>query len=105
MPAIIEAAMASPSSPECRFSPGVMAPVVDRSRCEGKADCVEVCPVQVFEVRRIDDDDFARLGMLAKLKVMAHGRKSAYTPRASVCEGCGKCVEACPEKAIKLAKT
>ena len=96
--------MASSSSADCRFPPGEIAPVVDRSRCEGKADCVDVCPVDVFEVRRIDDDDFAGLGMLAKLKVMAHGRKSAYTPRASVCEGCGKCVEACPEKAIKLAK-
>ena len=96
--------MASPSLTECRFPPGELAPVVDRSRCEGKADCVDVCPTHVFEVRRIDDADFAALGMLAKLKVMAHGRKSAYTPRASACEGCGKCVEACPEKAIKLAK-
>lgn len=104
MGAVIEGVMASPGSTECRFPPGVMAPVVDRSRCEGKADCVDVCPVHVFEVRRIDDADFARLGMLAKLKVMAHGRKSAYTPRISACEGCGKCVEACPEKAVKLAK-
>ena len=37
---------------------------VDRSRCEGKGDCVEVCPYDVFEVRRIADSDFARLGLL-----------------------------------------
>jgi 4Fe-4S ferredoxin len=104
--------MASPSAvtpgpripADCRAAPGEFAPVVDRSRCEGKAACVEVCPVQVFEVRRIDDADFAALGLLAKLKSVAHGRKTAYTPRASVCEACGKCVEACPERAIKLAR-
>jgi ferredoxin len=61
--AIIGKMMASPTSSECRFPPGVMAPVVDRSRCEGKADCVDVCPVRVFEVRRIDDADFACLGV------------------------------------------
>jgi NAD-dependent dihydropyrimidine dehydrogenase PreA subunit len=92
------------ASAECRARPGEFMPVVDRAKCEGKAECVEVCPVQVFEVRRMDDQDFAQLGMVAKLKSIAHGRKTAYTPRASVCESCGKCVAACPEKAIKLAR-
>jgi NAD-dependent dihydropyrimidine dehydrogenase PreA subunit len=78
--------------------------LIDRSRCEGKADCIRVCPVNVFEVGRITDEDFAQLGVLAKLKSIAHGRKTAYTPRASACEACGKCVESCPEKAIKLAR-
>lgn len=95
--------MALPAA-ECRSPAGAFAPVVDRARCEGKAECVDVCPVGVFEVRRMDDGDFAKLGMLAKLKSIAHGRKTAYTPRASACEACGKCVEACPEKAIKLAR-
>ena len=94
----------SASPTECKSEPGELAPVIDRSRCEGKADCVRVCPVNVFEVRRIEDADFAQLGMLGKLKSIAHGRKTAYTPRASACEACGKCVEACPEKAIKLAR-
>ena len=58
-------------------------PVVNRSRCEGKKDCVAVCPFGVFEVRRIDAADFARLGLLAKLKSLAHGRQTAYTPNAS----------------------
>jgi 4Fe-4S ferredoxin len=89
---------------ECRAQPGEFAPLVDRSRCEGKSDCVRVCPYDVFEVRRMDDADFGRLGMFAKLKSMAHGRKTAYTPRASACQACGKCVSACPEKAIKLAR-
>jgi NAD-dependent dihydropyrimidine dehydrogenase PreA subunit len=89
---------------ECRSTPGELRPVVDRGRCEGKADCVAVCPYDVFEVGRITDDDFAKLGVFGKLKSVAHGRKTAYTPRASACQACGKCVEACPEKAIKLAR-
>jgi 4Fe-4S ferredoxin len=92
------------STNECRSQPGEMVPVIDRSRCEGKADCVRVCPYDVFEVRRIEDADFAKLGVLAKLKSVAHGRKTAYTPLASACQACGKCVTACPEKAIKLSR-
>jgi NAD-dependent dihydropyrimidine dehydrogenase PreA subunit len=96
--------MAASASTECRAEPGVFEPVIDRAKCEGKAECVVVCPFQVFEVRRIDDADFAGLGVLAKLKSVAHGRKTAYTPRAAACQACGKCVAACPEKAIKLSR-
>ncbi len=91
-------------SAECRAAPGELVPLVDRSRCEGKADCVRVCPFHVFEVRRMEPWDFARLGPLAKLKSIAHGRKTAYTPAAAACEACGKCVAACPERAIKLVR-
>jgi NAD-dependent dihydropyrimidine dehydrogenase PreA subunit len=86
----------------CKAAPGEFVPVVDRSKCEGKADCVAVCPYDVFEVGRISESDFASLGLLAKLKVMAHGRKTALVPRASACQACGLCVVACPEKAITL---
>jgi 4Fe-4S ferredoxin len=90
---------------DCRAAPGEFTPRVDRAKCEGKSECVEVCPFDVFEVRRIADADFAGLGVLAKLRSLAHGRKTAYTPRASDCQACGKCVAACPEKAIKLVRT
>jgi len=79
-------------------------PTIDRAKCEGKADCVAVCPYGVFEVGRIADDEFAQLGLLAKLKSVAHGRKTAHTPRADACHACGLCVVACPEKAITLAR-
>jgi NAD-dependent dihydropyrimidine dehydrogenase PreA subunit len=79
-------------------------PVVDRSACEGKRDCVEVCPYDVFEVRRIDDPDFKRLGFRAQMKVRFHGMQSAYTPRADACKACGLCVVACPEDAITLVR-
>jgi|SRR5215831_1605532 len=88
----------------CRAEPGVFRPVIDRARCEGKRDCVEVCPHGVFEVRRIDDADFARLSILARLKSRAHGRQTAYTPAAEQCRACGLCVVSCPEKAISLVR-
>jgi NAD-dependent dihydropyrimidine dehydrogenase PreA subunit len=88
----------------CRAEPGRFEPVIDRSRCEGKADCVAVCPYGVFEVRRMDDDDFRELPLLGKLKSLAHRRRTAYTPGADACQACGLCVVACPEKAIALVR-
>lgn len=88
----------------CKAPPGTYLPVVDRSRCEGKNDCVEVCPYEVFEVRRIDDADFEKLSFFGKLKSRAHGRLTAYTPQESACQACGLCVVACPEKAITLRR-
>jgi len=99
-------AAAHPDRPgeECRAAPGRWRPVVARARCEGKRDCVAVCPHDVFEVRRMDDADFAALGFFAKLKSRAHGRQTAYTVAADACQACGLCVVACPEKAITLER-
>ncbi len=81
-----------------------MVPIVDRGRCEGKKDCVQVCPYSVFEVRRMNDADFEALGFFQKLRSVVHGRMTAYTPRAADCRACGLCVTACPEKAIRLGR-
>ena len=99
-------AAADPDRPgaKCRAEPGAWRPVVDHARCEGKRDCVQVCPYGVFEVRRIDDADFARLGLLAKLKSVAHRRQTAYAVGADACRACGLCVVACPEDAITLTR-
>lgn len=106
-PAKVKRAAAHPDRPgeDCKAAPGAFHPVVDRNRCEGKRDCEAVCPYDVFEVGRITDADFASLGMLGKLKSLAHGRKTAYTPRSSACQACGLCVVACPEHAIRLEKS
>jgi NAD-dependent dihydropyrimidine dehydrogenase PreA subunit len=90
-----------PSSSECK-EPGRLVPVVDRSRCEGKRDCVEVCPYHVFDVRKLTDAERGRLGLLTRIKVFVHGGRQAFATRAQDCHACGRCVSACPEKAIKL---
>lgn len=99
-------AAAHPDRPgeECNAAPGSWRPVVDRKRCEGKKDCVDVCPYDVFEVRRIDDREYRALPLLARLKLRVHGLQTSYTPRAAECHACGLCVVACPEKAITLAR-
>jgi NAD-dependent dihydropyrimidine dehydrogenase PreA subunit len=93
-----------PKAVTCKQEPEVYLPKIDRSRCEGKRDCVDVCPYDVFEVRRIDDSDFAALSFLGKLKSRVHGKLTAYTPKATDCRACGLCVSACPEKAIRLER-
>jgi NAD-dependent dihydropyrimidine dehydrogenase PreA subunit len=99
-------AAAQPDRPgeECKAAPGSWRPVVDRNACEGKRDCVEVCPYDVFEVRTMDDADYRRLSWMGTLKSMAHRWQTAYTPRAAQCHACGLCVVACPEKAIVLQR-
>ncbi|WP_133650429.1 4Fe-4S dicluster domain-containing protein [Paraburkholderia flava] len=88
----------------CKQPAGVIVPVVNLKRCEGKGDCAEVCPENVFEIRRIDDTDYQQLGAFDRFKIRVHGMKVAYTPNADACRSCGLCVTACPERAITLAR-
>lgn len=88
----------------CKQPAGVIAPIVDLRRCEGKGDCVRVCPENVFRIDRIADADYQALGMLHKLKQRVHGMQVAYTPNAEACRSCGLCVSACPERAITLGR-
>jgi NAD-dependent dihydropyrimidine dehydrogenase PreA subunit len=81
---------------------GRLFPVIDASRCEGKEDCVRVCPYDVFEVRKLTDQERGALGLLARLKVFVHGGKQGFVTRPGDCHACGECVKACPEQAIKL---
>ena len=61
---------------ECRGEPGKVAPVVDRNRCEGKEDCVRVCPYDVFEIRGARPGR-ARLALAAGPDQSLGARKSA----------------------------
>jgi NAD-dependent dihydropyrimidine dehydrogenase PreA subunit len=89
---------------DCKHEAGVFAPVIDRNRCEAKADCVRVCPYDVFEIAPLSAADKRALSLVGKLKAWAHGGKQAFAVRADACHGCGLCVEACPEDAIRLAQ-
>ena len=85
-------------------SAGVFYPLVDRARCEGKAECVSVCPFDVFQVAKISTADFQALSFLGRLKSRVHGGRTAYTPNAELCQACSLCVKSCPEQAISLAR-
>ncbi len=56
---------------------------VDKNKCEGCEECVDVCPVEVFEM--IDD-------------------KSSPV-NADECLGCESCVEVCEPNAITVEET
>jgi 4Fe-4S ferredoxin len=92
------------SSTDCRQPPGRIAPVVDFGKCEGKGDCVRVCPEDVFQLRRIDAADYAAQPLLNRFKLRIHGMQVAYTPNSDACRSCGLCISACPEHAITLRR-
>ncbi len=99
-------AAADPRRPgeKCRAEPGTWTPRIDRNKCEGKKDCVEVCPYSVFELGTLTPEEFDGLTTLGRLKARRHELRTSRTPRAQACQGCGLCVVACPEDAISLVR-
>jgi len=89
----------------CRLEPGVLVPVIDRNRCEGAGDCVAVCPVSVFSLIVLRQEQRGSLSLKGRIKGLVHGWRQADTPNAIACEACGLCVQACPEKAIRLQRS
>jgi 4Fe-4S ferredoxin len=87
---------------DCREVAGKLAPVVDRNRCEGSADCVRVCPFNVFEIRKLTPQERSQLSFVGKIKAWAHGGNQAEVARAADCHACRRCIDACPEHALEL---
>lgn len=83
---------------------GVLVPVIDRNKCEGKADCVRVCPYDVFEIGTLDAEQRRALSFGGRVKGFFHRYRQAFAVKADACHACGECVKACPEHAITLAR-
>lgn len=94
-----------PGARNCKYPAGIMVPVVDRNRCEGKAQCVKVCPTNVFAVGTLPHSERRNLKLSGRIKGFVHRWQQALLINPSACEGCGKCVAACPEQAITLTRT
>jgi NAD-dependent dihydropyrimidine dehydrogenase PreA subunit len=96
--------MTTSAGTDCKHDAGAFAPVINRERCEGKEDCVRVCPYDVFEIRKLSDDDRRRLSMKSRFKMWFHRNRQAFAVNANQCHACGLCVAACPEQAIRLER-
>jgi NAD-dependent dihydropyrimidine dehydrogenase PreA subunit len=81
-----------------------MIPVINRNKCEGKADCVAVCPVKVFAVQTLPKEQRVNVSLIGKMKGYAHKWQQAVLVLPDACEGCGLCVRSCPESAITLTR-
>lgn len=55
-------------------------PIVDQDKCTGCEECVDICPVEVFEM--VDD--------------------KSEPVNAEECMGCESCVESCEAEAITI---
>ena len=72
--------------------------VVDALRCEGKKSCAQLCPEGVFRMERAP----RTLPLLVRIKVAVHGGRQAIVVNEAACTACMKCVDACPERAIRV---
>ena len=51
-------------SVDCKQERGVFMPIVNREKCEGKAECVAVCPYNVFEMGIVPPQERATLSFV-----------------------------------------
>jgi len=90
--------------PKREQEPGLFIPVIDRNRCEGKADCVPVCPYDVLVMDVLPKKERDGLTSKGKLKGFFHRWQQVFVAKGTACTACGLCVRSCPEKAITLRR-
>jgi NAD-dependent dihydropyrimidine dehydrogenase PreA subunit len=71
---------------------------VDPMRCEGKKTCAQICPAGVFRMEKAPTS----LPVMVLVKVFVHGGRQAVVANEAACTACMKCVDACPERAIRV---
>ena len=77
---------------------------VNHNACDGCGSCVEVCPMGVFEMIRISEEERKNLSFPGKLKVRIKGTTKSSVAYPEACITCGKCATMCHERAIKVNK-
>ena len=87
---------------QCEPEAGRLIPIIDRNRCDGKQDCVAVCPFDVFAMHRLTALDLAMFSVSPRKAHKLVSKWQAFTVRAEACHACNLCVVACPEDAIRL---
>jgi 4Fe-4S ferredoxin len=90
--------------PATKEASGKFRPVINRNKCEGRADCVDVCPYQVFAIGVLPATERSTLSIRGKIKGAFHGWMQAFTVNEQACHACGLCVASCPEQAITLQR-
>ena len=89
---------------QCEPEAGRLIPIIDRNRCDGKQDCVAVCPFDVFAMHRLTALDLAMFSVSPRKAHKLVSKWQAFTVRAEACHACNLCVVACPEDAIRLVR-
>ncbi len=83
----------------CDFDAIVMndvgLPVVDPDKCTACGDCVEACPLGLFELHRLDDH------LIVQCKSLLEG-DAATEVCAVACNACGRCAVDAPEGLIEM---
>jgi NAD-dependent dihydropyrimidine dehydrogenase PreA subunit len=83
---------------QCRPEAGKVFPVIDRNRCDGKQDCVAVCPFDVFAMQRITAFDIVAMPVQPRKAHKLIGKWQAFTASSPALKMRSGSFEASPKK-------
>jgi NAD-dependent dihydropyrimidine dehydrogenase PreA subunit len=79
-----------------------VSPIVDTGRCLGDANCVAVCPHDVFAQQPVHAERYDGLSASARFLLSLSGGLQAAVVAAERCCACGLCVAVCSQQALTL---